>query len=246
MPIAPGVEITKTKLACFAAAGVAAAALTACDAQPGPTLTPDVDTRQVTVVGAGQVTGSPDTLTIDASMESIAPDATAAMNQTNERQEDVIDALVDMGIDRKDLATTEADLQPQYGPDNAAITAYRATNSINVTVRDLDQASDAIGLIVGTGGNATRINSISYSIEDDSQMVRDARARAFEDAKDRAGQYANLSGLDLGKVMSISESGGALPPQPMAAPRAMMEAAVPLEPGEQTVGFNVTVIWELN
>ena len=246
MPIAPGVEITKTKLACFAAAGVAAAALTACDAQPGPTLTPDVDTRQVTVVGAGQVTGSPDTLTIDASMESIAPDATAAMNQTNERQEDVIDALVDMGIDRKDLATTEADLQPQYGPDNAAITAYRATNSINVTVRDLEQASDAIGLIVGTGGNATRINSISYSIEDDSQMVRDARARAFEDAKDRAGQYANLSGLDLGKVMSISESGGALPPQPMAAPRAMMEAAVPLEPGEQTVGFNVTVIWELN
>ena len=179
-------------------------------------------------------------------MESIAPDATAAMNQTNERQEDVIDALVDMGIDRKDLATTQADLQPQYGPDNAAITAYRATNSINVTVRDLDQASDAIGLIVGTGGNATRINSISYSIEDDSQMVRDARARAFEDAKDRAGQYANLSGLDLGKVMSISESGGALPPQPMAAPRAMMEAAVPLEPGEQTVGFNVTVIWELN
>ena len=246
MPIAPGVEITKTKLACFAAAGVAAAALTACDAQPGPTLTPDVDTRQVTVVGAGQVTGSPDTLTIDASMESIAPDATAAMNQTNERQEDVIDALVDMGIDRKDLATTQADLQPQYGPDNAAITAYRATNSINVTVRDLDQASDAIGLIVGTGGNATRINSISYSIEDDSQMVRDARARAFEDAKDRAGQYANLSGLDLGKVMSISESGGALPPQPMAAPRGMMEAAVPLEPGEQTVGFNVTVIWELN
>jgi len=247
MPIAPGLKITKNKLVCFATAGIAAAALTACDAQPpGPTLTPDVDTRQVTVVGAGQVTGSPDTLTVDASMESIAPDATAAMNQTNERQEAVIDALVDIGIDRKDLATTQADLQPQYVPDNTAINAYRATNSINVTIRDLDQASDAIGLIVGTGGNATRINSISYSIEDDSQMVRDARARAFEDAEDRAGQYAELSGLDLGKVISISESGGALPPRPMAAPRGMMEAAVPLEPGEQTVGFSVTVIWELN
>lgn len=249
MPIAPGLNgpatNSRTKLVCVAAAGLTAAVLTACDAQPGPTLTPDAATRQVTVVGAGEVQGSPDTLTVDASMEFLAPDATAAMNQTNDRQRAVIDALVDAGIDRKDLATTEADLQPQYGPDNNAITAYRATNSIDVTIRDLDMASEAIGLIVSTGGNATRINSISYSIEDDSQLVRDARARAFEDAKDRAGQYAELSGLDLGKVISISESGGSLPPQPIPAPRGMMEAAVPLEPGQQTVGFSVTVIWEL-
>ncbi|MGZ8802694.1 MAG: SIMPL domain-containing protein [Mycobacterium sp.] len=245
MPIAAGAKTARTKLMCFAAAGIAAAALTACDSQAGPTLTPDADTRQVTVVGAGQVQGSPDTLTVNASMEFLAPDATAAMNQTNERQRAVIDALVEAGIDRKDLATTQADLQPQYGPDNTAIAAYRATNSINVTIRDLDMASDAIGLIVSTGGDATRINSISYSIEDDSQLVRDARARAFEDAKDRAGQYAELSGLNLGKVISISESGGAMQPQPMQAPREMMEAAVPLEPGQQTVGFSVTVIWEL-
>ena len=246
MPIAAQEKSASTKLMCFAAAGVAAAALTACDAQPDPASTPDAGTRQVTVVGAGQVQGAPDTLTVDASMESIAPEATAAMDQTNDRQRAVIDALVDAGIDRKDLATTEADLQPQYGPENNAITAYRATNSIDVTIRDLDLASEAIGLIVSIGGNATRINSISYSIDDDSQLVRDARARAFEDAKSRAAQYAELSGLDLGKVISISESGGATPPQPMPAPRGMMEAAVPLEPGEQTVGFNVTVIWELN
>lgn len=245
MPIAARAKSARTKIIAFAAAGIAAVALTACDAQSGPTLTPDADTRQVTVVGAGQVQGSPDTLTVNASMEFLAADATGAMNQTNERQQAVIDALVAAGIDRKDLATTQADLQPQYGSDSTTISAYRATNSVNVTIRDLSKASEAIGLIVNTGGNATRINSISYSIEDDSQLVRDARARAFEDAKDRAGQYAELSGLSLGKVISISESGGALPP-PMPMPaRGMMESAVPLEPGQQTVGFSVTVIWEL-
>lgn len=246
MPIAAHEKSASTMLIRFAFAGVAAAALTACDAQPNLTSTPDADTRQVTVVGAGQVQGAPDTLTVNASMESIAPDATAAMDQTNDRQRAVIDVLVDAGIDRRDLATTEADLQPQFGPDNNAIIAYRATNSIDVTIRDLDLASEAIGLIVTTGGNATRINSISYSIDDDSQLVRDARARAFEDAKDRATQYAELSGLELGKVISISESGGTTPPQPVPAPRALMETAVPLEPGEQTVGFSVTVIWQLN
>lgn len=245
MRIAAQEKSASTKLMCFAAAGVAAAALTACDAQPAPTSTPDGVERQVTVVGAGEVQGSPDTLTLDASVEFVAPDAATAMNQTNDRQRAVIDALVDAGVDRDDLATTEADLQPQYAPDNNAIIGYRATNSIDVTIRDLDLASEALGLIVSTGGDATRINSISYSIENDSQLVRDARARAFEDAKDRAGQYADLSGLELGKVISISESGGATPPAPRPAQRGMMEAAVPLEPGQQTVSFSVTVIWEL-
>ena len=151
-------------------------------------------------------------------------------NQTNQRQQAVIDGLVGLGIDRKDIATTAADLAPQYGSDNIAIAAYRATNSVNVTIRDLNKASDAIGLIVSTGGNATRINSIAYSIEDDSQLVRDARARAFEDAKDRAAQYAELSQLSLGKVISISESGGAPPPcllYTSPSPRDVEESRMP-------------------
>ncbi len=89
-----------------------------------------------------------------------------------------------------------------------------------------------------------RNDSQADAVDSDRVAERDARARAFEDAKDRAAQYAELSGLNLGKVISISESGGPTPPVPMQAPRAM-EAAVPLEPGQQTVGFSVTVIWEL-
>ncbi|MDY6999950.1 MAG: SIMPL domain-containing protein [Actinomycetota bacterium] len=249
MPIAATAKSARTQLIAAAAAGLTALTLTACDAQSGPSDTgvlPSADGRQVTVVGSGQVEGTPDTLTLNASMEFLAPDATAAMNLTNERQQAVIDGLVDLDIEQADIATTEASLQPQFGPEDNTITGYRATNSIDVTIRELDQASDAIGLIVETGGNATRINSLSYSIEDDSQLVRDARARAFEDAQDRADQYAELAGMNLGKVISISESGGSTPPMPMPVPRGAMEAAVPLEPGQQTVGFSVTVIWELS
>src|SRR5690349_17597974 len=115
-----------------AAAGVVAASAAACDAQSGPTASPGTDARQVTVVGEGQVKGTPDTLTVNASMEFQAADATGAMSQTNERQQAVIDALVGAGIDRKDIATTAADLQPQYGSDSTTISAYRATNSITV------------------------------------------------------------------------------------------------------------------
>ncbi|MCW2629652.1 MAG: uncharacterized protein QOF66_5809 [Mycobacterium sp.] len=235
-----------TRFLLLAAAGLTAVGLSACDSSSGPTGTSDKATRQVTVVGAGQVQGTPDRLTVNASIEFVAPDVTGAMNQTSDRQQAVIKALVDSGIDRKDISTTQVNLQPQFaGGDAAAIIGYRASNSIDVKIRKLDTASQALSLIVSTGGDATRINSVNYSIEDDSQLVKDARARAFNDAKARAGQYAQLSGLHLGKVIAITESGGATPPTPMPSPRGAELAAVPLEPGQQTVGFSVTVIWEL-
>lgn len=225
-----------------AAACLAVVTLSACDsAKAHP---PAADTRQVTVIGTGQVQGSPDTLTANVSIEFTAADVTTAMNQTSERQQAVVNALVGAGIDRKDISTTQVSLQPQFaGPDNTPpISGYRANNSIDVKIRRLASASNVLALIVTTGGDATRINAVAYSIDDTSQLVTDARARAFQDAQDRARQYARLSGLKLGKVISISEATGTTP---VAAPRGAA-APVPLEPGQQTVGFSVTVVWELS
>jgi uncharacterized protein YggE len=227
------------------AATLTVAALAACD-RPNPA-PPGANPRQVTVVGTGQVQGVPDTLTADVGIEFNAPDVTAAMNQTNDRQQAVINALVGAGLDRKDISTTTVTLQPQYStPEPATIVGYRATNAIQVKIHPTDAASRMLALIVSTGGDATRITSVSYSIADDSQLVKDARARAFNDAKSRADQYAQLSGLRLGRVLSISEVSGTAPlgGGPPAPPRGA--SAVPLEPGQQTVSFSVTAVWELD
>ncbi|OBJ47215.1 SIMPL domain-containing protein [Mycobacterium sp. 1423905.2] len=247
MPIASSASGLVRKPIVLALAAVAVAVLSACDSHSAAS--PGLNPRQVTVLGSGQVQGVPDTLTADVGIESTAGDATSAMNQTNDRQQAVINALVGAGVDRKDTRTTQVTLQPQYsvpGPvGGASITGYRANNAIEVKIHPTDAASRLLGLIVTTGGDATRITSVHYSIADDSQLVKDARARAFEDAKNRAQQYAQLSGLNLGKVLSISEAAGATPAPggpPEQAPRA---AAVPLEPGQQTVAFSVTAVWEL-
>lgn len=225
------------------AAVLAVAGLSGCDSSAGPV---GADPRQVTVVGSGEVKGVPDTLTADVGIESVAPDVTTAMNQTNDRAKAVLNALNASGIDAKDISTTQVSLQPQYG-DGSVISGYRAGNSIQVKIRKLDTASQVLANVVSAGGEATRINSVSYSIEDDSKLVSDARARAFNDAKDRAQQYAQLSGLSLGKVISISEapSGAGPPVPPVPMPRGAMATEVPLQPGEQTVGFSVTAVWEL-
>ncbi|WP_328361798.1 SIMPL domain-containing protein [Mycobacterium sp. NBC_00419] len=228
-----------------AAAGVTAAVLSGCDAAGSAPA--GGSPRQVTVVGSGEVKGVPDTLTADVTIEASAPDVTTAMNQTNDRQKAVLNALNASGVDAKDISTTQVSLAPQYS-DNSVISGYRASNSIQIKIRKLDTASQVLANVVSAGGDATRINSVSYSIEDDSKLVNDARARAFNNAKERAQQYADLSGLSLGTIISISEAPGSpAPPQPMPAPmpRGAMASEVPLQPGEQTVGFAVTAVWEL-
>jgi uncharacterized protein YggE len=244
MPISAWAKLP-TRFVVVAAAALTVTGLAACDAKSGPAPAAEGSVRQVTVVGEGKVRGTPDTVTVSAAIESIAPDASSALDQTNQRMSAVTDAVANQGIDRKDISTTGITLAPQYG-DNSVIVGYQASNSIEVKVRKLDAASPAILAIQNAGGNATRINSVNLSIEDDSQLVKDARAGAFNDAKNRAEQYAQLSGLDLGKVSSITEAGANVPP-PTPMPRfdATAAAGVPISPGQQTVGFSVTVVWEL-
>jgi len=235
-----------TRLLLLAGAAVTAVAVVACDATPAPSAVPGTTApRQVTVIGEGKVDGTPDTLVISLSIAATAPDAIGASNQTSSRAAAVTDAVAGQGVDRKDISTTTVTLQPQYGgADNTTIVGYQSSNSIDVKVRKIETGPQVLGVITTTGGDATRINSVTYSIEDDSQLVKDARGRAFDDAKNRAQQYAQLSGLDLGKVLSISETGGVTPPPPSPV-RYDVAAAAPLSPGQQTVGFAVTVVWEL-
>lgn len=237
-----------TRVLLLASAALAVIGVAACDTKSAPVPVPGTSApRQVTVIGEGKVDGTPDTLTIGLSIAATAPEAIAASNQTSSRANAVTDALAGQGIDRKDISTTTVTLQPQYGgSDNTTVVGYQSSNSIEVKVRKIETGPQVLGVITTTGGDTTRINSVTYSIEDDSQLVKDARARAFEDAKNRAEQYAQLSGLDLGKVLSISETGTGMPPPPPAPVRYDIAAeAVPLSPGQQTVGFSVTAVWEL-
>jgi uncharacterized protein len=220
----------------------AVAFLSACDREPTASSTTGADNRLVTVIGSGQVQGTPDTMTIDMSIVTRAANGAAAMADAGARSQRLIDLLIQNGVDRRDIATANVTVQPRYGTDSTDIVGYEASNTLKLTVRDLNSAPRVFGPIE-TAGDAARINSTSLSIDNDSQLVKDARARAFDDAKSRAEQYAQLAGVELGEVVSISETGGTPPPVPMAEDRAA--AAMPVEPGQQTVRFTVTVAWEI-
>ncbi|WP_433660087.1 SIMPL domain-containing protein [Nocardia sp. CA-128927] len=205
--------------------------------------------REVTVVGSGQVRGAPDILNADIGVEVTADNVSAAITRANDRAKTMTDAIVGAGATKEDIRTTDVSIQPQYagGTDGGnAVIGYRASNSVRVVVRNLSKASAVLDSAIKAGGNETRLRSVSFAIDDNSQLLADARARAFADAKARAEQYAVLAGVKLTKVITITEanSSGGDDNSKLSA-RDAAPQSVPLEPGTQTVTFTVKVTWGL-
>ena len=109
MPIAARAKLA-TRLIVLATAGLAVAGWRgATRSTSGPSVipTPTRTPARSPSSGAGEVQGTPDTLTANVSIEFTAPDVTTAMNQTSERQQAVINALVGSGVDRAGHRTTK-------------------------------------------------------------------------------------------------------------------------------------------
>ncbi|MBJ8339655.1 SIMPL domain-containing protein [Antrihabitans sp. YC3-6] len=234
-----------------AAIGVAAAAVAVLGLS-GCTNSDSGDGGDVTVVGNGEVRGTPDILNATVGIEVSAPDVAGAVSTANERANAMIDALSGSGVAKEDIQTNQLSVSPEYnnlptGGTNT-ITGYRVTNSVRIVVRDLSKASEVLDKAVKAGGDNARLDGVSFDIDDNTQLLADARERAFNDAKARAEQYAELSGESLGDVITITEvRGDTAIPQPQVQ-RDTLEgsASFALEPGQQTVSFQVTVKWSLD
>lgn len=82
---------------------------------------------------------------------------------------------------------------------------YTITITLTVTIRDIDKNSGRIVTIIdGIGSKGiTSIYGITYDTVDPNAGKMAARKMAWDDALNKAKQYALLSGKKLGKVLSI-------------------------------------------
>ena len=95
------------------------------------------------------------------------------------------------------------------------LVGYQVTNTLNIKVRDLDNMGNIIDGATESAGNLVRINRVSFAIEDTKPLQIEAREEAIADLLAKANAMAELTGVELGKLVFLTESGvGA--PQPFA------------------------------
>lgn len=202
---------------------------------------------QITVTGVGSAVAPPDVAIVTVGVEVMARSVAAARTQAATDGAAVIEALRSGGVGGSDTSTTAFSLHPEYDHRNGRqLRGYRVANTVEARVRNLDSLGQLIDSVIAAGGDNTVVNGIRFTHEDSTALDTVARTEAWQDARGKAAQLAELAGLELGKASFITEQ---TQPAPMPPVRhAMLEAtaATPIEAGELAVTVTITVGFAIN
>ena len=192
----------------------------------------------------------PDIAIVSAGVVTQAPDAASAMRDNAGRMARVMAALKKAGLAEKDIQTQSVSLSPQYRYANnevPVITGYQANNTVSVRFRDIGKSGAVLDILVKEGAN--QINGPTLTIDDPQAAQDAARLSAIKTLQTRAALYAKATGMQVKRIIALSEAADYSPsPMPMMMRAGMAEdasAKTSIAAGEQAVGVTVTAVFEL-
>jgi uncharacterized protein YggE len=196
---------------------LATAFLVICAAVIGPvTAADDSSERVIYVSGTGTITTDPDRAIISIAVETEHTDVKTAQQQNAAQMSQTITALKALGLTSDDLATTGYNIYSQRdssssSPWDSEKTYYRVTNTLLVTLKDINRVGEVIDTAVAGGAN--RVNYISFTLSDEKQQELRAEALtgAVENARADADAVAGALGLSILGVKEVSVGGGYVP-----------------------------------
>lgn len=198
----------------------------------------------ISVSGTGKVAGVPDTLVANLGVSVVRPSIDVATGDAADLAQGLIEALTSHGVAEEDIQTNNYSISPEYEYANNSqkLIGYRVTNTVTAKIRDLDTAGETIDAATAAGGSDVVVQGISFDIEANDDLIVAAREAAWNDARSKATQLAQLAGVNLGKAVSIQESTTpSSPPIPYAAEDMAGGASTPIQPGEQQVSVVIQV-----
>ena len=225
---------------------LALVALTSACASPAPSAVQPAP-RTLSVNGSAQASLTPDVAYINIGVHSENADAKEAVASNNVTAQAVTDALKALGVDEKDIRTSNFSIYPQdeWGPDGQKIgTKFVVDNTVYVTLRDLTKIGDILGGAVTAGANS--INGIQFDVADKTPFLAEARKAAVENAKLQAQDLAKAAGVELGEVQSINYYNAYSSPVPMDMKSVGIGgggASVPVSSGQLTISVDVSVVY---
>jgi len=201
-----------------------------------------------------------DVAQVSIGVESRETTVSAARQNAADAMESVLDAIKENGVSEDDIVTTNFNIYPQTvwvevsdslgRHSEPRITGYTVSNTVQVTVRDIDNLSPVVDTAATAGGDLIRINSIQFTVDDSSVFGEQIRQIAAADALAKADAYARAMGVTLGQLVYLTEVGSSVP---MAAASPMMEMAAmdgafkstPISSGDVNLSVTVQAVFAI-
>jgi len=211
--------------------------------------------NQFSVSATGRVYAKPDiaNLTVGLKTEAKAT-AALAVKENTDKMNEVIKVLKDLGIEEKDIKTTNYNLQPVYDWTDRSgqrLKGYEVNQNIEIKIRDLNKIGDAIAKTTEKGAN--QAGNISFTIDDEFELKNEAREEAIKKAKEKAEMIVAETGMRLGKIVNVYENQVYMPVYANYSKEmayglggARDEMVAPeIQVGQNEVVVETTVVWEV-
>ena len=214
----------------------------------------DHEETLLSVSATGESEVRPDEAFFQVGVENFGATGKAASDANARDIAKVVAALKEAGVPPKDIQTRTVGIQRiQYGDRKGQ---YQANNIVAVTVRDIDRAGDAVTAATEAGANV--FSGPDLRISDSEKAANTAYGEAFKAARARAQAYADAADMEISRVLTIRDGGGAqggryipgAPPPPVAMQvrnDAMAEESGGgvIQPGQTTSRVSVQVDFAL-
>jgi uncharacterized protein YggE len=203
----------------------------------------------ITVTGTAQVFASPDEAMVRLGVQEQAATAQEAQNKANAVITKFIAALTKLGIDKKDIQTSQMSLQPMYSnpkPGEAPrISGYMATDTLSVRLTDFGLVGKVID--AGTSAGVNHVENINFRLRNARGPRAEAYKDAVADARSKADAIAEALGLHITGVYDVRADAGYPMPQSYGGMMRTMDmaASTPVEPGQMEVSVSVTIRYRL-
>lgn len=247
-----GLAVHKMQRGILPAGVLIAATLCVAAAQAQTAEARSASQARVVVVGEGSVTVTPDYARVRSGVTSEAKTVKQASDSNAKLMTNVIAALVDAGIAKKDIQTSQFSIEPIYtsqstlgGSVESKLSGYRVANQVNVTIHQISQVGEILDRLVNAG--ATDAGNVAFLVSEREKALDQARETAIANARHTADLYARAAGVTLGRVASITEGSDFAPMSGIEGRlrEASTARAQPIEAGEVTITARVTVGFDI-
>lgn len=165
------------------------------------------DNDQITVSGTGKVYAKPDVAIVSLGVSTEGSTVAYVIEKNTEKMNAAIEAVKKLGVEDKDIQTTNYNLYPEYNYTEAAgryFQGYKLEQNVQVKIRDFTKIGDILSK--ATTGGVNLVGNLQFTIDDSDQIKQEARAKAIEKAKANAENLAAKSGIKLGKIINVYEN----------------------------------------
>lgn len=198
--------------------------------------------RVMTVIGTGSLTVPPDTVQVQVEVQTENEQLAIAQQENATAMNQVIEALLNFGIENEHIQTVSYNISPQYDYIDGVqrFRGYAVTNAIKITSVSMEQTSNIIDIAVQNG--ATSVSNIQFFVADDQAAYDEALGLALNNATEKANVIAETMQLQIVPIpVKIVEERRDTPSIPQLFVAKEMSGTTPIEPGQLTIRASVTV-----